>query len=104
MGARYCAKEGERWRPTRLVRWLGFEVDARNGVVRMEERNVNEGRRLRDEILGARPGSTIQARELLASVSFLIFLHWSSRVAFAAYFPDGAQWTRLARWTSGGPE
>ena len=32
MGARYHAKEGKRWWPTRLIPWLGFEVDAQNDV------------------------------------------------------------------------
>ena len=31
IGIRYCAKAGKRWRPTRLIPWLGFEVDARDG-------------------------------------------------------------------------
>ena len=55
---------------------LGFEVDARDGVVRMEGRRVDKGLRLRDEIFEARPGTTTQARDLLASVSFLNFLRW----------------------------
>ena len=46
MGARYHAREGERWWPTRLLPWLGFDVDARNDVARMEGREVAKGLRL----------------------------------------------------------
>ena len=55
---------------------LGFDVDARDGAVRMEGRKVDKGIRLREEIFEARPGTTMQARDLLASVSFSNFLRW----------------------------
>ena len=35
LGVRYHAKEGKRWWPTRLIPWLGFEVDTQNNVVRL---------------------------------------------------------------------
>ena len=63
MGVRYHAKEGKRWWPTRLIPWLGFEVDAREGLVRMEGRNVEKSLRLRDGIFEARPGTSVLARE-----------------------------------------
>ena len=76
MGARYRAKEGKRWRPTRLIPWLGVEVDAHNNVVRMETRKVEKGLRLRESIFGSEPGASMQARDLLATASYLIFLQW----------------------------
>ena len=76
MGIRCHAKEGKTWRPTRCTPRLGFEADAHRGAVRMEERKVSEGPRLREEILGASPGSEMSARTLLASASFLNFLYW----------------------------
>ena len=87
MGARYRAKEGKRWWPTRTTPWLGFAVDTLDGAAKMEGRKIEEGLRLREALYGARPGSTVPAREFLASVSFLNFLHWVARgggsVAFA---------------------
>lgn len=76
LGIRYHAAEGKRLRPTRCISWLRFEADAYRGAVRMEERKVSEGPRLRKEIFGASPGSEMSARTLLASASFLNFLHW----------------------------
>ena len=76
MGARYHAKEGKRWRPTRLTPWLGFEVDTHNDVVRVEEREVEKGLRLREGILEPLSGATTQARDLLATASHLNFLQW----------------------------
>ena len=61
MGIRYRAKEGERWRPVRSTPWLGFEADAREGVVRVENRKVGKGLRLREGIFEARPGTSMQA-------------------------------------------
>ena len=75
-GARYHAKEGKRWRPTRLTPWLGFEVDTHNDVVRVEEREVEKGLRLREGILEPLSGATTQARDLLATASHLNFLQW----------------------------
>ena len=76
MGARYHTKEGKRWRPARLIPWLGFEVDTHNNVVRMEERKVEKGLRLRAGIFESEPGASMQARVLLATVSYLTFLQW----------------------------
>ena len=76
LGVRYHTKEGKRWWPTRVIPWLGFVVDTRENVVRMEEAKVAKGQRLCEEIAGANPGSEVSARDLLASVSFLNFLHW----------------------------
>ena len=76
MGARYHTKEGKRWWPARTILWLGFEVDTHNNVVRMEERKVEEGLRLREGIFEPVPGASMQARGLLAAVSFLNFLQW----------------------------
>ena len=42
----------------------------------MEERKIEKGLRSREALLGARPGSSVPARELLASVSFLNFFRW----------------------------
>ena len=47
MGVRRHTRAGKRWWPARLIHWLGFEVDARQGVVRMGNRKVEEGLRLR---------------------------------------------------------
>ena len=76
MGVRYHTMGGKGWWPTRLTPWLGFEVDAREGVVRVENRRVEKGLRRREGIVGARPGTAILARGLLASASFLNFLRW----------------------------
>ena len=76
MGIRYHAAEGKRLWPTRFTPWLGFEADAYRGAVRTEERKVSGGPRLREEIFGAPQGSEMPARTLLASASFLNFLHW----------------------------
>ena len=76
MGVRYHTKEGKRWWPTRVIPWLGFEVDTRENVVRMEENKVIKGQRLCEEVINAVPGSEMSARDLLATVSFLNFLHW----------------------------
>ena len=76
MGIRYRAKEGKRQRPTPCIPWLGFDADTCRGAVRTEERKVSEGPRLREEILGASPGSEMSARASLAFASFLNFLHW----------------------------
>ena len=67
MGIRYHMKDGKRWRPTRLIPWLGFEVDTRNNVVRMAERKVEKGLRACGGIFESRPGATMQARDLLAT-------------------------------------
>ena len=76
VGIRYHAKEGEMWRPTRRTPRLGFGVDTYQGAVRMEERKVLEGLRLREAIFGATPGSGMSARTLLPSASLLNFLRW----------------------------
>ena len=55
-------------------RWS--EVDTRNNVVRMEERNVEKGFRLREAISESRPGATMQDRDLLVAASSLNFLRW----------------------------
>ena len=76
MGVRYHTKEGKRWWPTRVIPWLGFEVDMRENVVRMEESKVAKGQRLCEEVINTCSGAEMSARELLAAVSFLNFLHW----------------------------
>ena len=53
MGAKYHAEEGSRWRPTRYISWLGFEVDAFRGVVKLEKRKIRKGLGLREEIFEA---------------------------------------------------
>ena len=50
-------------------------MDTRSNVVRLEERKVRKGLNLREGIFGAQPGVSVLARDLLASVSFLNFLH-----------------------------
>ena len=75
MGPRYHANEGKRSRPTRSIPRPGFVVDTLNGVVRMEERKVGKGTRLREAWFGAQPGTTMPAGELLALFTFLNFLH-----------------------------
>ena len=65
MGIRYRAKAGKRWWPTRRIPRLGFEAGAYRGAVSMEESNVLEGPRPREEIFGASPGSEMSARTLL---------------------------------------
>ena len=74
MSARYHTEDGKWWWPTRAMPWSGFVVDTQSGVVRMEERKIENGVRLREALFGAQPGSTVPARGLLASVSFLNFL------------------------------
>ena len=59
-----------------MISWLGFEVDARSNVVRMEGRKVEEGLRMCEAISESAPGATSQARDLLATVSYLNFLRW----------------------------
>ena len=76
IGARCHAKEGKRWRPTRSILWLGFVVVTLNGAAEIEERTIEKGVRLCEELFGAQPGTAVPARELIASVSFLGFLHW----------------------------
>ena len=74
MGAGYHTKEGKRWWPTRRIPWLGFEIDTQDSVVRMEERKVEKGIRVREGIFESRPGATVPARDLLPAVSYLNFL------------------------------
>ena len=62
LGVRYHTKEGKGWWPTRVIPWLGFEVDTRANVVRLEERKVLKAQRLREEISSAKPGSDMSAR------------------------------------------
>ena len=57
MGVRYHTKGGKRWWPTRLIPWLGFEVDTKSNAVRLEERKVERGLRLREEIFSVHPGA-----------------------------------------------
>ena len=51
-------------------------MDTKSNVVRLEERKVGKGLRLREEVFSVRPGAMFPARDLLATVSFLNFLHW----------------------------
>ena len=76
MGVRVHTKEGKRWRPTRSIPWLGFEVDTMANVVRPEERKVGKGLLPREKIFGAQSGAVVLAKYLLAAASFLNFLHW----------------------------
>ena len=64
---RFHTKEGERWWPTRSTPWPGFEVDALANVVRLEERKVEEGLRLREEIFGPQPSAVAPAEDLSAA-------------------------------------
>ena len=76
MGAKFHTKGEERWWPTCRISRLGFEVGARLGAAKLEERQVQRGTRLREEIFEASPGPEAPARALLASVSCLNFLRW----------------------------
>ena len=76
MGVKYHTREGGRGRPTRHIPRLGFEADTCYGVVKLEERKIVKGMRLREEIFGSTPCSESPARALLATVSFLNFMRW----------------------------
>ena len=75
MGARYRAKGEKRRLPTPLIPRLGLEVDTKSNAARLEERKVERGLRLREEVFGVHPGAVLPARGLLATASFLN-LHW----------------------------
>ena len=103
MGVRFHTKEGKRWRPTRSIPWLGFEVDTRANVVRLEERKVEEGLRPCEEIFGAQLGAVVPARDLLATVSFLNFLHWVIPGGFCHLMSGWDAVNESGVWTCGEP-
>ena len=87
--------------PINLV--VGFEVDARANAVRLEERQVEEGLRLREEIVGAQLGAVAPARDLLATVSFLNFLHWVIPGGFCHLMSGWDAVDESGVWTCGEP-
>ena len=74
LGARYYTREGEHWRPTSIISWLGFMVDTNEGVARIKDKKVAEGTSLRQEIFGLQPYWTTSARALLSSAPRLNFV------------------------------
>ena len=82
LGARYHAREGKHWLPAGATPWLGFSVDTGDGVVRIEDKKVLNGRSFCRETLGIRPDSTV-------SPSSASFWNFARRV-----FPGGPRHVR----------